>query len=88
MSYPAYPKLFSPVQAGRLALSSRLAMLPHGTAMVRDGILTDQDIAYYQNRSRDLGLVITGATVTTQDGAFRAAHPPFVDRATPIRPKR
>lgn len=72
MSQPTYPKLFSSVQAGRLALSNRLAMLPHGTAMVRDGILTDQDIAYYQNRSRDLGLVITGATVATQDAAFRA----------------
>jgi 2,4-dienoyl-CoA reductase (NADPH2) len=60
------------LSSGRLDLSGRLVMLPHGTAMVRDGIPTDDDIAYYAARARGLGLVITGATVATPDAAFRA----------------
>lgn len=72
MSSPSYPRLFSPYRQGRLDLSGRLVMLPHGTAMVRDGVPTDDDIAYYAARSRGLGLVITGATAATPDAAYRA----------------
>lgn len=68
----AFPRLFSSYRAGRLNLSSRLVMLPHGTAMVRDGLPTADDIAYYAARTKGLGLVITGATVATPDAAMRA----------------
>ncbi len=72
MAARAFPRLFSAYRRGRLDLQSRLVMLPHGTAMVRDGLPTDDDLAYYEIRSRGLGLVITGATVATPDAAFRA----------------
>lgn len=68
----AFPRLFSPYRSGRLDLASRLVMLPHGTAMVRDGLPTAGDVAYYASRTKGLGLVITGATVATPDAAFRA----------------
>jgi 2,4-dienoyl-CoA reductase (NADPH2) len=69
---PAFPRLFSGYRSGRLDLSSRLVMLPHGTAMVRDGMPTEDDVAYYAVRTKGLGLVITGATVATRSAAFRA----------------
>jgi len=72
MTAPAFPRLFSPFRAGRLDLSGRLVMLPHGTAMVRDGLPTEDDLAYYAARSAGLGLVITGATAATPDAAYRA----------------
>lgn len=68
----AFPRLFSGYKSGRLDLSSRLVMLPHGTAMVRDGLPTEDDVAYYAARTKGLGLVITGATVATRSAAFRA----------------
>ena len=72
MPSAAFPRLFSPYRQGRLDLSGRLVMLPHGTAMVRDGLPTEDDIAYYATRSHGLGLVITGATAATPDAAYRA----------------
>ncbi|MBW6496307.1 MAG: NADH:flavin oxidoreductase, partial [Burkholderiaceae bacterium] len=72
MSVATYPRLFSAYRSGRMDLPSRLVMLPHGTAMVRDGLPTEDDVAYYAARTRGLGLVITGATVATPDAAFRA----------------
>src|SRR5918993_5831307 len=70
-SAPAFQQLFSPFRAGRLDLPNRLAVLPHGTSMVRDGVPTDADLAYYKARARGVGLLITGATV---------AHPQAVVR--------
>lgn len=72
MTPPPYPLLFSPYRQGRLDLSGRLVMLPHGTAMVQGGIPTEEDIAYYAARANGLGLVITGATAATPDAAYRA----------------
>lgn len=72
MTASAFPRLFSPFRSGRLDLSGRLVMLPHGTAMVRDGLPTEDDVAYYAARTKGLGLVITGATVATPDAAMRA----------------
>ena len=70
-SAPAFQQLFSPFRAGRLDLPNRLAVLPHGTSMVRGGVPTDADLAYYKARARGVGLFITGATV---------AHPQAVVR--------
>ena len=46
-----FPLLRSPLAAGRLTLQNRLAILPHGTAMVRDGNLTEDDLAYFAARA-------------------------------------
>ncbi len=70
----AFPKLFSSFESGRLNLKSRLVMLPHGTAMVNQGVPTEDDLAYYAARARGLGLVITGATIAHPHAAFRARH--------------
>lgn len=70
-SHP-YPRLFEPFQLGRLTLPNRLVMLPHGTSMVRDGAITEEDIAYYEARARSgPALMITGAAVVHPSSAVR-----------------
>lgn len=60
----AYPHLFKPYTVGKMQLANRIVMLPHGTSMVRNGAITDDDIAYYEARARSgLGLMITGAAI-------------------------
>jgi len=67
-----YPRLFEPYTLGRLTLPNRLVMLPHGTSMVRDGGITDEDIAYYEARARSgPGLMITGAAIVHPSSAVR-----------------
>ena len=67
-----FPLLRSPLAAGRLTLQNRLAILPHGTAMVRDGNLTEDDLAYFAARAHEtLGLVITGASVVSPSSTLR-----------------
>lgn len=67
-----YPRLFAPYQLGRLQLPNRLVMLPHGTSMVRDGGITDEDIAYYEARARSgPAMMITGAAVVHPTSAVR-----------------
>ncbi|GFM30631.1 FAD-dependent oxidoreductase [Novosphingobium sp. PY1] len=67
-----FPRLFSPLQIGTLALENRIVMLPHGTSMLADGMLTEGDIAYYERRARTRpGLMITGASVVSPDTARR-----------------
>jgi 2,4-dienoyl-CoA reductase (NADPH2) len=57
-----YPRLFEPFSAGRLSLANRIVVTPHGTSMVRDGAITDDDIAYYEARARSgPALIIGGA---------------------------
>lgn len=71
---PAFPKLFSPFRAGRLDLQSRLAMLPHGNAMVHDGVPTDEDIAYFSARARGVGLIVTGGTIAHAESRLRVRN--------------
>lgn len=66
-----FPRLFSAFRKGRLDLNGRLVMLPHGNAMVREGVPTELDLAYYRARADGLGMVITGATVGPRKAAFR-----------------
>lgn len=69
----AYPHLFSPYALGKLALKNRIVMLPHGTSMVRDGAITDDDIAYYAARARGgIGMMITGAAITDPSTATKS----------------
>jgi 2,4-dienoyl-CoA reductase (NADPH2) len=68
-----YPRLFQPFDVGRLQLPNRLVVLPHGTSMVRDGNITDDDIAYYEARARSKpGMIITGAIITHRSSALKS----------------
>jgi 2,4-dienoyl-CoA reductase-like NADH-dependent reductase (Old Yellow Enzyme family) len=59
-----YERLFSPFATKRFELHNRIVVLPYGTAMVRDGALTDADIVHYESIARSRpGLIVTGATV-------------------------
>lgn len=68
----AFPLLLSPFRLGGFELRNRVAMLPHGTSMVRDGAITEEDIAYYRARAESRpGMMITGAAVTHPSSARR-----------------
>lgn len=67
-----FPLLLSPFRLGTHQLQNRVVMLPHGTSMVRDGAITDEDIAYYRKRAESRpGMMITGAAVTHPSSARR-----------------
>src|SRR6267142_2334507 len=68
----AYPRLFEPYSLGHTRLANRIVMLPHGTSMLRDGAITQDDIAYYEARARSgPGLMITGAAVVHPSSAMK-----------------
>jgi 2,4-dienoyl-CoA reductase (NADPH2) len=72
MTTPAYPRLFAPLKLGGVTLQNRLVMLPHGTSMLRDGAILDDDIAYYRARARSgPGMMITGAAVVAPESTRR-----------------
>jgi 2,4-dienoyl-CoA reductase (NADPH2) len=67
-----YPHLFDPFTRGRLKLSNRIVVTPHGTSMVRDGAITDDDIAYYETRARSHpAMIIGGAIIVHPTSALR-----------------
>jgi 2,4-dienoyl-CoA reductase (NADPH2) len=69
----AYPRLFEPFRLGRVELPNRVVMLPHGTSMVSEGGITDEDIAYYEMRARSRpGMMITGAAIVHPSSAIRS----------------
>lgn len=69
----AYPRLFEPFKLGRLVLPNRVVMLPHGTSMVSEGGITDEDIAYYEARARSRpAMMITGAAIVHPSSAIRS----------------
>ena len=73
ISSQKYPKLFEPMALGKVRLANRLVMLPHGTSMVHDGGITDEDIAYYEARARSgPAMLITGAAVVHPTSAIRS----------------
>ncbi|MDE2620644.1 MAG: NAD(P)-binding protein [Sphingomonadales bacterium] len=68
----AFPRLFAPLTLGRETLQNRVVILPHGTSMLRDGAITDDDIEYYRRRaSTRPGMIITGAAVVHPSSARR-----------------
>lgn len=72
---PPYPRLLEPFASGRLELANRLVVLPHGTSMVRDGNITDEDIAYFEARARSRpGMIILGAIITHPTSSLRGHH--------------
>lgn len=69
----AFERLFEPFQAGRLRLPNRIVVTPHGTSMVRDGLITDDDIAYYEARARSgPAMIIGGAIVAHRTSTLRS----------------
>ncbi|MDE3116593.1 MAG: NADH:flavin oxidoreductase, partial [Pseudomonadota bacterium] len=67
-----YPRLFAPIELGKITLQNRIVVLPHGTSMVENGAITDDDIAYYEARARSgPGMIITGAAVVHPSSARR-----------------
>lgn len=67
-----FPRLFAPLTLGRETLQNRAVILPHGTSMLRDGAITDDDIAYYRRRAAGRpGMIITGAAVVHPSSARR-----------------
>jgi len=59
-----YENIFRPTRIGKLDLQNRLAVLPYGTAMVRDGKPLPGDIAHFEAIARSgPGLIVSGATM-------------------------
>jgi 2,4-dienoyl-CoA reductase (NADPH2) len=67
-----FPRLFEPFERGRIQLANRIVITPHGTSMVRDGAITEDDIAYYEARARSgPAMIIGGAIVVHPTSALR-----------------
>lgn len=68
-----FPRLFEPLKLGRITLPNRLVMLPHGTSMVKDGAITEEDIAYYEARAKSgPAMMVTGAAIVHPTSAIRS----------------
>lgn len=56
-----FPRLFEAFTIGELRMKNRLVALAHGTGMVRDGLVTDEDIAYWNELADSgVGAIIQG----------------------------
>jgi 2,4-dienoyl-CoA reductase (NADPH2) len=70
-----YPRLLEPFTLGPLQLANRLVVLPHGTSMVRDGNVTEDDIAYFEARARSRpGMMVMGAIIVHPTSSLRGHH--------------
>ncbi|MGH9914052.1 MAG: FAD-dependent oxidoreductase, partial [Pyrinomonadaceae bacterium] len=68
----SYPMLFQGFASGRLALTNRLVALAHGTGMIRDGHVTDGDIAYWDRLAQSgVGMMITGGITVDPTSVLR-----------------
>ncbi|HGH3373619.1 TPA: NADH-dependent flavin oxidoreductase [Kluyvera cryocrescens] len=65
-----FTSLFTPYSLGEnIELRNRIVMAPMTTWSANpDGTISDQELAFYERRSRDVGLVITGCTYVTPGG--------------------
>jgi 2,4-dienoyl-CoA reductase-like NADH-dependent reductase (Old Yellow Enzyme family) len=62
LSVTAFPRLFSPIQIGRVAIANRICLTGHGTGMGRDGNPDERQIAYYAERAQGgVGLIMLGS---------------------------
>jgi 2,4-dienoyl-CoA reductase-like NADH-dependent reductase (Old Yellow Enzyme family) len=59
LSLSPFPHLFSPVEIGGLTLKNRIFSPAHGTTLGRDGLVSEELIAYHEARARGgVGLII------------------------------
>lgn len=74
MSDPtAYPKLFSALQVGPLALGNRVVSTSHQTSLVHDHLPTDELVAYHEARARGgAGAIFLEATAVHPTGLLTA----------------
>jgi 2,4-dienoyl-CoA reductase (NADPH2) len=64
-----FPRLFEPLTVGSHVLPNRLVALSHGTGMVREGLATEDDFAYWSELAASgVGLMIQGG-MTVHAGA-------------------
>jgi len=69
----AYPKLFSALQVGPLALRNRVVSTSHQTSLVHDHLPTDELIAYHEARARGgAGAIFLEATAVHPTGLLTA----------------
>ena len=59
VTHDAFPNLFSPLTIGGVTIRNRIMSSGHDTVMARDGLITDQLIAYQEARAKGgAGLII------------------------------
>lgn len=65
-----FTSLFTPYSLGEtIELRNRIVMAPMTTWSANpDGTISEQELAFYERRSQDVGLVITGCTYVTPSG--------------------
>ncbi len=72
----AFEKLFEPIQVGSLEVKNRYAYAPANTFESWQGIITEQEIAYYTARAMGgTGMVIVGAYLSSRFGVPYCQHP-------------
>jgi 2,4-dienoyl-CoA reductase (NADPH2) len=79
--------LFEPFELGGLTLKNRLIMAPMGTCLDRDGLITDEAIAYYRRRAEGgvgtitvEGCLVSPDTVGPEPGINARQHLPGLSR--------
>jgi 2,4-dienoyl-CoA reductase-like NADH-dependent reductase (Old Yellow Enzyme family)/thioredoxin reductase len=65
-----FPRLFSPLQIGPVELPNRIVSSGHDTVMSKDGLVTDQLVAYHEARARGG----TGCIVVQVAGVHESAR--------------
>lgn len=71
--HPEFPHLFSSFRFGSHDLRNRLVYLPAGTAMVRNGVPTADDLEYFTRLAAGgVGLIISGATIVHPTSSLRS----------------
>ena len=71
--HPQFPHLFSPLKIGSMTVKNRLMNSNHGTSFARDGLYTDQLVAYQRERARGGAAIIgsQGTSITPDYGTLR-----------------
>lgn len=66
--HPRFPLLFSPIAIGPVTLPNRIVNPAHTTGYARDGMFTEQLLAYHGERARGgAGLIVTQPNYVTGD---------------------
>jgi len=72
----AFEKLFEPIKIGPVTVKNRYAYAPANTFESWQGIINEQEIAYYTARAMGgTGMVIVGAYLSTKFGVPYTQHP-------------
>ena len=61
--HPLFPRLFSPIKIGPMTAKNRVVNSAHGTGFGRDGVYTDQLIAYQKERARGGAAIILSQAI-------------------------